>query len=119
MITLVPKVKKAERIKDFGPISLCNVIYKIVAKAITNRIRIVMDKIIDQNQSAFVPERLITNNILIGFECMHWLRNSKSKQGYVALKLDMSKAYDRVEWKFVEEIMRKLGFSMKWTELVM
>lgn len=85
-ITLIPKVKKAERIKDYRPISLCNVCYKVVAKVIANRWRCVLDKVIDDNQSAFIPGRLITDNILIGFECMHWLRKSKSKEGYAALK---------------------------------
>lgn len=78
-----------------------------------------MDNVIDDNQSAFVPGRLITDNILIGFECMHWLRNSKSKDGYAALKLDMSKAYDWVEWRFIEAIMAKLGFSQKWRSLTL
>lgn len=78
-----------------------------------------MDKIIDPCQSAFVPGRLISDNILIGFEAMHWLRVSKSKEGYAALKLDMSKAYDRVEWRYVEAIMRKLGSLSKWIDLVL
>lgn len=78
-----------------------------------------MANIIDSNQSAFVPGRLITNNILIIFECLHWLHKSKSREGYAALKLDMSKAYDRVEWRFIEAIMSKLGFSTKWIELTM
>lgn len=78
-----------------------------------------MDRVIDSTQSALIPGRLITNNILIGFECMNWLRNSKSKEGYAALKLDMSKAYDRVEWRFIEAIMCKLGFSAKWIEFIL
>lgn len=100
-------------------VRLCNVYYKIVAKAIANRWRLVLDKVIDQNQNAFIPGRLITNNILIAFECMHWPRNSKSKQGYAALKLNMCNTYDRVEWRFIEAIMLKLGFSNKWTKLVL
>lgn len=71
IVTLIPKVKRLERMKDFKPISLCNVSYKIIARAITNRLRQVMDKIIDQEQSAFVLGRLISDNILIGFKCMH------------------------------------------------
>lgn len=104
---------------DYRPICLCNVSYKIVAKAITNRMSVIMDKVIDPIQSAFVPGRLITDNILIGFESMHWLRNSKSKEGYAALKLDMTKAYDKVEWRFLEAMMKNLGFSAKWVELVL
>lgn len=83
--------------KDFRPISLCNVSYKVIARTITNRLKLVLGNIIDPQQSAFIPGRSIMDNVLIGYECMHWLRNSNNKQGYAALKLDMSKAYDIVE----------------------
>lgn len=65
MVTLIPKLKKPERVKDYRPISLCNVSCKIVARAITNRLRVIMDKIIDQSQNTFVPGRLIIDNIKI------------------------------------------------------
>lgn len=97
VITLIPKEKKPQTLKEYCPISLCNVCYKIIARGIMNRFSVVLARIIDPTQSAFVPGRLITDNVLIGHECMHWLRNTKSKTDYMALKLDMSKAYDRVE----------------------
>lgn len=74
-----------------------------------------MQKTINEFQSAFIVDRLITNNIILGFEALHWIRSrKKGKTGYAALKLDMSKAYDIVEWSFVEKIMEKLGFSHTW-----
>lgn len=73
--------------------------------------------IIDDSQSAFVPGR---DNILVGYECMHWLRNKKSTtRTYVAAKLDMSKAYDRVEWSFFKMVMESMGFGSNIVRLIM
>ncbi|XP_055962295.1 uncharacterized protein LOC130015681 [Mercurialis annua] len=120
IISLIPKIKNAKCMSHFRPISLCNVLYKIVSKAIANRLRMVLDSIIDSAQSAVVPGRQIIDNALIGFECIHVIKNSrKKKDGMMALKLDMSKAYDRVEWIFVEQMMRKLGFRDQWISKVM
>lgn len=71
MITLIPKTKEPTLMKDFKPISLCNILYKIVARAITNRLKLILGDIIDPHQSAFIPGRAISDNIIIGFECMH------------------------------------------------
>lgn len=119
VVTLIPKVKEPTTMKDFRLISLYNVCYKIIARTISNRLKEVLGKIIDPYQSAFIPRRVITDNIIIGYECVNWLRNSKIKQGFAALKLDMSKAYDRVEWSFLLEILKALGFSTKWISITM
>lgn len=83
---------------DFRPISLCNVVYKILVKVLANRLKPTLNNIIAENQSAFVPGRMIIDNIMLAFETQHFLkRKTQGKEGYVALKIDMSKAYDRME----------------------
>ncbi|KAL5541281.1 hypothetical protein UlMin_042503 [Ulmus minor] len=120
LITLLPKVKCPTHITEFRPISLCNVLYKITSKMLATRMRSVMDSIISEEQSAFIPGRLISANAIIGFECLHALKRRRlKKKGFLALKLDMAKAYDRVEWSFIREVMRKLGFSEGWIKKIM
>ncbi|KAL5556096.1 hypothetical protein UlMin_038332 [Ulmus minor] len=120
LITLLPKVKCPTHITEFRPISLCNVLYKIISKMLATRMRSVMDSIISEEQSAFIPGRLISDNAIIGFECLHALKRRRSKKkGFLALKLDMAKAYDRVEWSFIREVMKNLGFSEGWIKKIL
>ncbi|XP_050249301.1 uncharacterized protein LOC126696657 [Quercus robur] len=119
-ITLIPKVHNLKRVSDFHPVSFCTVIYKIISKAIANCLKPMLNSIISEIHSAFIADRLITNNILIDFESLHHMKNSYSgKKGFMAMKLDMSKAYDRVEWVFLEKILLKTGFSDTWVALIM
>ena len=95
-------------------------IYRIVAKTMANRLKHILHQVISPTQSAFIPNRLITDNIIIGYECLHKIRHNKNtKNGLVALKLEISKAYDRVEWRFFKQTMERLGFSHKWIKLVL
>ena len=119
-ITLIPKVKNPERVSEFRPISLCDVIYKVVSKVIANRLKSLLNSIISETQSAFIADILITDNVLIAFESLHHMKTFCSgKTGFMALKLDMSKAYDRVEWAFLEKILLKMGFHNSWVSLIM
>ena len=91
-------MEKPKKVVEYKLISLCNVIYRIVAKTIANRLKEILHQIISPSQSVFIPNRLIMDNVIIGYECLHKIRHSKGKKnGFVALKLDISEAYDRVE----------------------
>ena len=97
-ITLIPRINCPSKMFDFRPISLCNVVYKLVSKVIANRLKNILPQIILKNQSAFLSERLITDNVLVAYELMHYLEHKKEgKEDFMVVKLDMSKAYDRVE----------------------
>jgi hypothetical protein len=119
-IVLIPKKEELEVLKDFWPISLCNVIYKVVSKCLVNHLRPRLQDIIEPAQSAFVLGRLITDNALITFECLHAIsRGNFSSKQFGVYKLDLTKAYDRVDWGFLEGALQQLGFQSKWVQWVM
>jgi hypothetical protein len=90
-----------------------------MSKVLANRLKQVLPQIISLNQSAFVAGRHITDNILIAYKTLHTMNfNMTGKHGFMALKLDMNKAYDRVEWSFLEGVMCRLGFGQRWIQLI-
>jgi hypothetical protein len=82
-------------------------------------LKVFFPEIISDYRSAFVPGRLISDNILLAYESMHAMKRKKGKKGLCAVKLDMHKAYDRVEWKYMDKIMIKLGFARRWVDKIM
>uniref|UniRef100_A0A8I6WXP2 Reverse transcriptase domain-containing protein n=1 Tax=Hordeum vulgare subsp. vulgare TaxID=112509 RepID=A0A8I6WXP2_HORVV len=119
-IVLIPKGKNPKSLKDFRPISLCNVIYKVISKCLVNMLRPLLGELISETQSAFIPGRIITDNAIIAFECFHKIQHSKNpRDTHCAYKLDLAKAYDRVEWVFLEEAMQKMGFHARWISWIM
>ncbi|KAK0598373.1 hypothetical protein LWI29_034075 [Acer saccharum] len=119
-VALIPKIKNPLSPNDFRPISLCSVTYKAITKVLANRLKGILQNIISPSQSAFVPGRQIFDNVITSFELLHSIsRKKKGKTGWLALKLDMSKAYDRIEWDFLKAIMEKMGFPPHWINLIM
>mgnify|MGYP004712455881 CR=1 FL=1 len=118
VISLIPKILNPTYLKNFRPISQCSVIYKTISKILANRLKLVLGKCISNNQSVFIQDRQILDNVILGHEYMHYLKNKRQgKEDYMAIKLDMAKAYDRVEWYFLQAMMQKMqkmGFCVKW-----
>ncbi|RVX02510.1 LINE-1 reverse transcriptase-like [Vitis vinifera] len=115
-LVLVPKKGGAEDLKDFRPISLVGSLYKLLAKVLANRIKKVMGKVISEPQNAFVEGRQILDAVLIANEVVD--SRLKSNQGGVMCKLDIEKAYDHVDWKFLLAVLKQMGFGERWIKWI-
>ncbi|XP_028097038.1 uncharacterized protein LOC114296911 [Camellia sinensis] len=117
LISLIPKVPHPVKVSQYRPISLCIVLYKIISKILAKRLAPLLPSLVSENQSGFVTGRQITDNILVAHEVMHYIK--QRRQGQLGLILDMTKAYDRVSWSYLEAIMLKMGFNPRWVSWIM
>jgi hypothetical protein len=109
ILSLIPKVPGADDIKQFRPIALINVIFKLISKAYAIRLSPVAHRIISGSQTAFIKGRHIHDGALGLHEIVHELHVSKTRA--VILKLDFEKAYNRVSWAFLRDVLVHKGFE--------
>jgi hypothetical protein len=104
--------------QDFRPISLCNVIYRVIAKSLTERLKPHLPDYIDQSQATFIKNRHISSNIIITQEIVHSFCIKTWKQQAFLLKLDLAKAFDRLNWNFIASALDRLGLPPNFINLI-
>ena len=118
-IVLIPKIQGPESIGNYRPISLCNSVYKMISKIIVAHLRPYLDSLISTYQGAFVPGRRGADNAIIVQELVHTIGRMKGSRGAMAIKVDLEKAYDKIERSFIREMLIKFNFPQNLIELIM
>ena len=119
LISLIPKQKGPESLSHYRPISLCNTVYKIITKILVHRMKPLMLAPISPCQIAFVAGRHGSDHVIIAQEIIHSLRNQKRKEGFIVIKIDLEKAYNRLKWYFIRKFLLHFGFPMNMVKLIM
>nr|KYP53392.1 Retrovirus-related Pol polyprotein LINE-1 [Cajanus cajan] len=119
LVTLIPKCEDPKRLKDFRPISLCNVIHKLISKVLVIRLRPWLNELVSPLQTSFISGRSPVDNAIVLQEIIHSMKKLRKMKGNVVYKLDIEKAYDKVEWSFMEQVLNEFGFPPNIVRLVM
>ncbi|CAL1399429.1 unnamed protein product [Linum trigynum] len=119
LLALIPKTDSPLAMSQFRPISLCNVVYKVVAKSLANKLKPLLPHLIHPNQSGFVLKRHITDNIIILQETVHSMAKKTGKKGFMLLKIDLAKAYDRISWNFLEVTLVEAHLPAECIKIIM
>ena len=119
LITLMPKQLGPESINHFRPISLCNTLYEIVSKILVLRLKNLMPNLISPSQTAFVAGRRGIDNVIVAQKLLYMMERMKGRTGYMIIKIDLEKAYNRMEWSFVRNMLLSLNFHMDTVELIL
>lgn len=113
---MIPEKDKAESFEEFRPIALCNTLYKLLTKTIANRLHNLLPLLISEEQTNFVPECSIYDGIIIAQEGIHIVQTNKDPS--MLMKLDIKKAYDKVDWHFLFTCLEAFGFARQWINLI-
>ncbi|KAL5576493.1 hypothetical protein UlMin_018192 [Ulmus minor] len=113
-IILIPKGHNVSTTNQFRPIAVCNVIYKVISKILANRVMPLLSKLICPTQNAFVPGRSIHDNFVLIQEVLHAMKKKRGAQAWMAMKIDLQKAYDRLSWNFLKSVLTAFGFHPTW-----
>ena len=119
LIALIQKQLGPETINHFRPISLCNTIYKIVTKILVHRMKHLMPTLVSPSQTAFISRRKGTDNVIIAQELVYTIERKKRKKDFMIIKVDLEKAYDRLEWSFMRSMLVSLEFHSDIMELIL
>ena len=118
-ISLIPKIQEPEMLGNYKPISLCNTVYKVVTKIIVTRLRPYLDNLISPLQATFVLGRKVVDNAIIAQEIIHSLGKKRGIVGYMALKIDLEKTYDKLEWNFIKEALLRVNLPTDLIDIIM
>ncbi|XP_019255176.1 PREDICTED: uncharacterized protein LOC109233767 [Nicotiana attenuata] len=117
-VTLISKVKNPSYVKEFRPIACCSTMYKIIAKLLTNRLKLVVDLLVGHSQSAFIEGRNILDNVIMAHELIKGY-SQKAVSPICMIEVDIRKAYDSVEWSFFKAVLLEFGIPYKMIALIM
>ncbi|KAJ9535485.1 hypothetical protein OSB04_un001384 [Centaurea solstitialis] len=118
LLCLIPKVPNATCVTDYRPISCCTILYKCISKVVTDRLRPFLEKLVSKAQSAFIPGRRISDNILLAYELITGYHQDRGPPR-CAFKIDIRKAYDMVSWRYILHLLQQFGFHpvfIRWIE---
>lgn len=118
-ISLIPKKSCPESANDFRPITLLNVPFKVISKVMVNRLRPIMMKLVGPFQNSFLPGCSTLDNVILTQEIMHSMNRKKGKKGFMIMEIDLQKAYDSLDWGFLESILLACNFPTPLVNLIM
>lgn len=118
LIVMIHKINKSELVPHFKPISLCNVFYKLISKVNVNIIKPLLNDIISTHQSSFILGWSIYRNIIIAHEMVRSMARMKDEKVFISIKIDLEKAYDRLNWNFIENCLEECNLPLKFIQVI-
>ncbi|KAF3652708.1 hypothetical protein FXO38_15969 [Capsicum annuum] len=118
-IFLIPKISNPATITQYRPISLCNTLYKIISKIIVNRMKPLLHNLIGPSQSSFLTNQRASDNAILVQEILHFFNTAKGGKAHMTAKIDLEKAFDRLEWSFIHDTLLHFNFPSKFIGFIM